>query len=285
MVSSRNQQRVAALRIYRNRILNWNRSNAPFLSGDGIASLCDVSVFPPRYRGVIPTIRKISSAHSIFCPSDKLELLISTYSEAINASVLVLGNSDRDFYERVTLPTSVKKVFLQNSHISDAVYQTLPIGIENLRWGRNGFKSLVHPSFSQVKKMDSILVGPFSPTHEERNDLEQWKSYRDPRLKYCLTNQEPSQLARLSSEFKFIACPRGNGTDTHRFWETLYRGSVPVVKESRWSNSIKSLGIPVLELQGWDYDEFLEKRVVFNGQDPKLIEALWLDFWQNRFRI
>lgn len=28
---------------------------------------------------------------------------------------------------------------------------------------------------------------------------------------------------------KFVLCPRGNGVDTHRLWETLYMGSIPIV--------------------------------------------------------
>jgi hypothetical protein len=28
---------------------------------------------------------------------------------------------------------------------------------------------------------------------------------------------------------KFVLCPRGNGIDTHRLWETLYMGSIPIV--------------------------------------------------------
>ena len=31
--------------------------------------------------------------------------------------------------------------------------------------------------------------------------------------------------------YKFILCPPGNGLDTHRVWESLYLGSVPVVKK------------------------------------------------------
>jgi hypothetical protein len=27
---------------------------------------------------------------------------------------------------------------------------------------------------------------------------------------------------------KFVLCPEGNGMDTHRTWETLYLGSVPI---------------------------------------------------------
>jgi hypothetical protein len=287
MNTVRNRQRLAALRIYRNRILNWNRTNSPFLSGDGFADLCDVSVFPPNYRGIKPRVSDISRAQSIFCPSDKLDLLIETYGDAINARLLVLGNSDRDFLEPLSLPDSIEKVFLQNSYISNEKYRTLPIGIENLRWGKNGFKGLFSDSYPQVTKKDAILVGPFSPTHPERDELGLWKNIKDSKLFIGKEYLKPSELAILSSKYRFVACPRGNGTDTHRFWEALYRGSIPVVKESRWSNSIRDLGLPILELREWDYEEFLRKSKDFNIEysNPKLLPILWLDYWNTQFKV
>lgn len=33
-------------------------------------------------------------------------------------------------------------------------------------------------------------------------------------------------------ESMYVACPRGNGLDTHRFWEALYNRAIPVVKRS-----------------------------------------------------
>ena len=32
------------------------------------------------------------------------------------------------------------------------------------------------------------------------------------------------------NEYKFVLCPRGCGTDTHRFWETILMGSVPIIE-------------------------------------------------------
>jgi hypothetical protein len=34
------------------------------------------------------------------------------------------------------------------------------------------------------------------------------------------------------NRFKFVLCPRGRGTDTHRFWEILLMGSIPIVEKS-----------------------------------------------------
>jgi hypothetical protein len=136
-----------------------------------------------------------------------------------------------------------------------------------------------------IEKKEKIQVGPFSPTHFEREELNSWSNIRDSRLHFVSEQIPPKKLALLAPTFKFVACPRGNGTDTHRFWETLYRGSIPVVKESAWSKSIADLEIPLVQLQAWDFDEFIDKVGSFHQVklDPSLIPILWMDHWEKLF--
>ncbi len=35
------------------------------------------------------------------------------------------------------------------------------------------------------------------------------------------------------TRYKFVVCPRGCGVDTHRLWEALYIGCVPIVIKHR----------------------------------------------------
>ena len=44
----------------------------------------------------------------------------------------------------------------------------------------------------------------------------------------------------------FIACPEGNGIDTHRFWETLYMGRYPVVLHNRVTDAFIDLPILIM---------------------------------------
>lgn len=47
----------------------------------------------------------------------------------------------------------------------------------------------------------------------------------------------------------FVLCPRGNGIDTHRLWETLYMGSIPIViwdlAHENWTD------LPILFIHDW----------------------------------
>ncbi len=259
-----------------------NRTSYPFLSGDAFALACDVIA----YSGAKDSTEEISQAKSIFCPSERVEEFLDDYNQFINAEILVLGNTDRDFYGLdIKFPKTIRVVYLQNSHISDDFFKSLPIGLENIRYGRNGLPSLFPRRFTEIEKVNSILVGPFSPTHPERLELNTWEDIHDSRITYISKNLKPKKLTDIASRYRFVACPRGNGTDTHRFWEALYRGSIPVVKESAWSRSIAELGLPLIQLSGWSFEEFLDRISEFDDFtfDPRDLEILWMPHWKDLF--
>ena len=55
----------------------------------------------------------------------------------------------------------------------------------------------------------------------------------------------------------FVVCPRGNGLDTHRVWETLYVGGFPIVKRVPMME-VLTAGLPVWTVDAWD--EVLDRR-------------------------
>ncbi len=75
--------------------------------------------------------------------------------------------------------------------------------------------------------------------------------------KYNLSQEE--YYANLRSH-PFTICPRGNGYDTHRFWEALYCGSIPVVRETPVIRAFKEK-LPMVIVDTWFNvtEEFLER--------------------------
>lgn len=49
---------------------------------------------------------------------------------------------------------------------------------------------------------------------------------------------------------EFSLCPRGNGIDTHRFWESLYSGTIPIIEKNRVYEHFK--GLPYIEFNKID---------------------------------
>ena len=68
---------------------------------------------------------------------------------------------------------------------------------------------------------------------------------------YVTTGSSGSELDWYQDimRHRMVLCPRGNGLDTHRTWEALYLGRVPVVKASEMDATFERL--PVIVLNDW----------------------------------
>jgi hypothetical protein len=246
--------------------------------------MSDVAIFSPMFRGMNPSSRTVSKSSVIFCCGDKAEDFLSDYGRSITAKVLIFGNSDRDFYDfNYKLPNSVKVVFAQNLIFKDPRFKCLPIGLENVRLAWNGFPDLLQAKANGEGKSDEILIGPFGKTHKEREDLMVFRDLQGP-WTFTTARLHPKEYAELASRFRFIAAPRGNGVDTHRFWETLYRGSIPIIVKSAWSENLEYLGIPFVGLDDWSPESVLNGIKEFVDQEigPQNIADLWWPSWRRR---
>lgn len=278
-------QRIEALRIYGRRSIMWFWTNKPCLSGDGFLSISNQIVRGPKFWSLIHLFRSSKIPHVTFLPThvvreDRFQDLISPFCR-----ILILGNSDYDLTKKDVedLSRLKLKIYAQNLEHRASNFHVLPIGLENRRLGVNGLKRYYKQSFSKTPKQDKVLIGPFSMTHPERLDLLGLKSEKGP-WDFLEGRMKLAEYSKISSSYKFVACPRGNGLDTHRFWETLYRGSVPIVLSSNWSKMIQELGIPLLIVENWSA-ETLRKTVADNldFEIPEKIPALWMKFWRTEF--
>ena len=100
-----------------------------------------------------------------------------------------------------------------------------------------------------------------------------WAITKDPEL-------SNSNYSEDLSIYKFILSPWGNGIDTHRIWETLYSGSIPVVKRHPTFSMLE--GLPI-----YFYDE-LEDITISNllnfSYDNQVFDVnlLNLNSWMNK---
>jgi hypothetical protein len=270
--------------MYSKRGVLWRSNSSPYLSGDLFADNSDISFYPPFLRSSGFSLSEVKSAKVIFCPSHKVERLLQEYGEDLRAKVLILGNSDRDFLEPLPdIPTSIRAVICQNLLFEDPLYIPLPIGVENLRLGTNGRTHLFSTEFSSTAKEKKVLVGPLSNTHMERSEIFS-TVYLSSDIHLTDLRLSPKEYARLAAKYQFIASPRGNGQDTHRFWETLYRGGLPIVKSNIWTEQMCKLGIPLVEVLGWSEKE-ISRAIKNHGagiQNFRGIPQLWWPWWKSK---
>jgi hypothetical protein len=260
--------------------LRSDSSSFPYLSGDTFKlaadfQFIDIKDFHRRQNW--------SEFKVVFCKSESLDLFLSEKPSGLNPSVLLCGNSDFDFHSIDEFNfDKIKAVFLQNSFVSDnkRIF-TLPIGLENASYESNGRIGLFSKRLS-LQKSNSILVGPFGNTHGERSVFRDLPA--DPSL-YCVKDRVSTRqhLKNIDSH-RFVACPRGNGVDTHRLWETLYRGSIPVLLRNSWSESLQNFGLPVQIVEEWsDLCSVTSRFITLSPDQIRNNPLLWMQNWEKMF--
>jgi hypothetical protein len=128
-------------------------------------------------------------------------------------------------------------------------------------------KNLVYMNFAVGTHQSRLAIHarfsglPWVTVEEPRNSLEGRAAY----------------LAALR-EHAFSICPRGNGIDTHRVWESLYMGCIPIVLRERL---FESFPLPILIVDDWSEvtEKFLRAKhdEIHNGDWD--MEALRVKYW------
>lgn len=82
---------------------------------------------------------------------------------------------------------------------------------------------------------------------------------------------------------RFVLCPPGNGIDTHRMWEALYCGTIPVVQKHPALASFADLPILFLEDLRTLSVEMLEHAFRAFRETPSSQDKLRATWWQAQF--
>jgi hypothetical protein len=276
--------RLYVISVRSKQLLRHGKTSWPYLSPDAFASLADVQIFKPKFSKKNLSNEDILRAKVIFCPSDHLSIFLAEYRGLISPKVIISGNSDFEFHDIPrNIPESVRILLLQNSFISDnkRIF-TLPIGVENFRLGVNGHPKLFQFSPITLKARGRLLIGPFSSTHSVRKEIKERFSRHLGNWLVLETPIKPRKYGELiKKEFEYVLCARGNGVDTHRLWEALYRGRKAIIANDDWSKSLLFLQPFVSLVNDWEISTL--KNVMVNNKsdfDPKDIPELWMPYWK-----
>jgi hypothetical protein len=279
---------LGALRQRWRRYRYANTLSAPYLSGDLFRGLCHAALdsTDASQSGFLAGYR---AARAIFVKTDRLpEFLGEFASRAAACRVLITGNSDHEIHEvPAGLPPRLRCWFAQNSFVTGERVRPLPIGLENHRLGRNGV--LRHYRACDTRELAAKrprILGAFGPTSPER------RAARARRAGAALVDLLPARLAprryqaRLR-QYRFVLAPRGNGIDTHRFWEALYADAIPITRRTPWSAGLRAEGVPFVEVDDWDElrswtDADLARLSRELPVRPSATPWLWEPFWRAR---
>jgi len=187
-----------------------------------------------------------------------------THTRKSRGKTLIVGHSDWTLRRIQSLPllmSGITRIFGTNVEPLGNSLAPIPLGITN-----NCNDSDVHPILGNEKHFisanDAEPVANFdgsiyinftaSTFPKERNQvLRVIDDYPKVTIKKVkMTNEGRVQYLRDLRTHSLIPCPRGNGIDTHRLWETLYMGGTPVLKRNPLTNEL-TRDLPVIYINDW----------------------------------
>jgi hypothetical protein len=174
---------------------------------------------------------------------------------------LISHNSDNgvgiEYLDILNYPF-LEKWYAQNCEINHKKLRALPIGLTNRQWGEEKIAQLLKTSLEH-RKTRLVLANFSAHTHPSRKALLSAISElsfisRSQNLQYEVYLEELAQ-------HQFCICPRGNGVDTHRFWEAQYLNTIPIIIMADWTPAYS--GLPILVLENWDQLKIIDLQKEF----------------------
>jgi hypothetical protein len=98
----------------------------------------------------------------------------------------------------------------------------------------------------------------------------------------CLNGERFELYVDNLRRYAFCLCPRGNGIDTHRMWEALYLGCIPIVKKHNTHNFDEDL--PIIFVDSWleVTQQFLLEKIKTIDYSLFNSPLLTMSYWKER---
>ena len=177
-------------------------------------------------------------------------------------------------------PSCVVEWFATNVDFKSKNLHPIPLGLSNYPNKNLTFKNYVHGGDQFYTKNNKIYVNfEVNTNYFHRSKIV--KNLQDDDL-YIIETENlnlTDYLEKLRLN-KYVLTPWGNGFDTHRFWETLYAGSIPIVQDHITYAAANNL--PAIKIQNYNFKEFnfLEDKLseIKNLNYEKLKIGNWIQF-------
>lgn len=190
--------------------------------------------------------------------------------------VFYLHNSDHVFdtqYSKLVENKSVKAIYAQNVNYPQKTanqpdcckIRVLPIGIANSMW-QHGDLIKVYTVMTETyttNKTKSIYININPSTFDYRKHV---LNAVNKKGTFEIASGKPYiEYLRELAKHRFCLCVRGNGIDTHRFWESLYLGVIPVIINNKTTNCqefvnyLRNEKIPFVDITEGNLDKAFEK--------------------------
>lgn len=263
-----------------------------------MSELCDMALFNVQDSPYAIHLKpfdpsKLEDNMIIYCVTDQAETLYRILRQAKKKVFIIFGRSVvtvNDSFIPFVEELGCLHIFSQNCTINNDFFTPIPLGLENRHFfvhsSPSNSISLLSSYIEQqnIRKRDQSLFASFSLITNKTERKE------------CLLYSMQNQLTRLNMTFdpsisssqqyfyqqlitsKYSICPWGNGIDTHRFWQSLYLGCIPITRKHRALETFYSIGGVFLD--SWKQLESINMNATYQID----YEKLYFPYWQRKIR-
>jgi len=178
----------------------------------------------------------------VFCKIDEVLYLFERLRLTRKRIVLVTGEGDFpcDEFRQRFLPANVAHWFATNVTSPHPRVTALPLGLGSPQAGGTLREKEISDMRAAGAPRDRWLYVNFRPEtnpsvrqpvfadFKSRSKAEDWITCQPPAGRGTNTD-----FLEALVRHRFVLCPPGNGVDTHRMWEALLAGAIPVVLRSQ----------------------------------------------------
>ena len=221
-------------------------------------------------------------------PNEKFILISHNSDGKIKKDNIRTNDGSSNAADISNIPKNLVKWFAQNVCVDHEKVFSIPIGLENSKWFTNLNKKekIIKKQIEKKEYKNLLYICHNIQTNisERKEPYEIFKDKTWTTLEYGVNgNNFDSYLNNLHSH-KFILCPEGNGTDTHRTWESLYVGSIPIEKRN-YNNRFYN-DLPICFVDEWSdiTEEFLNKEYERIVNTDWNLEKLKFHYWSDKIK-
>jgi hypothetical protein len=207
-------------------------------------------------------IARLRNARSLFLYTHDVDQFIDLVwpQLATRPPILITHNSDAEISSKHAEwlerdGVDVRCWLAQNVTVRHPRLHPVPIGVANSMWPHGDLRRLARAMRHARRhrpQPGSLFTQFTASTHASRAAAADALRANFPAQ--FAADPPPMrwrQYLRALGAHQFSACPRGNGVDTHRIWESLYLGVVPVVERSVLSEHWSACGLPLVLIDDW----------------------------------
>lgn len=263
---------------------NLNReAQHPFISGDAFREYCDFA-YDDLDRSLNPLdVTKPGSTIFLRFEGDYVKEFFTKIHPLIPVKyILITHNNDDDTpgpYRTFLDDDKIMAWFADNyDGYKHEKLHPLPMGIANFCWGSGNVLTINLVMRKKIPKTRLAHMCISTWTYPKEREMVLNKFSNAPFV--YSTGQKPfDDYLRDAASAKFSIAPRGNALDTHRIWECLLIGTIPIVKTS--SLDVLYENLPILIIDDWDQvtEEFLNEKYVEMKNKTYDMQKMWIDYW------